>query len=161
MKKKVGELYDKPIVIGNSNEFTKDEIDLKELKGGGGASSWGRGVSGDTIVHILAFSTGSSSREDIHYTYNFRTREIIKIGYIDIPSDCLFLSDNGATFNGYGIRKFHLVFEVKDTLTMINMADEEYSIGNAGEVVISSMIANQGVYVKYNNGQSEFKIDAY
>ena len=34
MKKKVGELYDKPIVIGNPNEFTKDEIPLNELKQG-------------------------------------------------------------------------------------------------------------------------------
>lgn len=31
MKQKVGELYDKPIVIGNPNEFTKDEIPLKDL----------------------------------------------------------------------------------------------------------------------------------
>ena len=159
MKKKVGELYDKPIVIGNPNEFTKDEIDLKSLKGGEDNSS--EGVPGDTVVHILAFSTGNSFKEDIHYTYNFRTREITKIGNIDMPSDYLFLSDNGAIFNGNEIRKYHLVFEVKDTLTMINMADEEYSVGNAGEVVIFSMMANQGVYVKYNNGQSEFKIDAY
>lgn len=33
MKKKVGELYDKPIVIGNPNEFTKNEIALSELGG--------------------------------------------------------------------------------------------------------------------------------
>lgn len=34
MKKKVGELYDKPIVVGNPNEFTKNEIALSELGGG-------------------------------------------------------------------------------------------------------------------------------
>ena len=34
MKKKVGELYDKPIVIGNPNEFTKNELPLNELKQG-------------------------------------------------------------------------------------------------------------------------------
>lgn len=34
MKKKVGELYDKPIVIGNPNEFTKNEIALSDLGGG-------------------------------------------------------------------------------------------------------------------------------
>jgi hypothetical protein len=33
MKKKVGELYDKPIVIGNPNEFTKNEIPLNDLGG--------------------------------------------------------------------------------------------------------------------------------
>lgn len=33
MKKKVGELYDKPIVIGNPNEFEKHEIPLNELDG--------------------------------------------------------------------------------------------------------------------------------
>jgi hypothetical protein len=33
MKKKVGELYDKPIVIGNPNEFTKNEIALSDLEG--------------------------------------------------------------------------------------------------------------------------------
>lgn len=34
MKKKVGELYDKPIVIGNPNEVNKDEILLKNTGGG-------------------------------------------------------------------------------------------------------------------------------
>lgn len=34
MKKKVGELYDKPIVVGNPNEFTKNEIALSKLGGG-------------------------------------------------------------------------------------------------------------------------------
>ena len=33
MKKKVGELYDKPIVIGNPNEFTKNVIALSNLGG--------------------------------------------------------------------------------------------------------------------------------
>ena len=31
MKTKVGELFNKPIVIGNPNEFEKYEIPLKEL----------------------------------------------------------------------------------------------------------------------------------
>ena len=34
MKKKVGELYDRPIVIGNPNEVNKDEILLKNEGGG-------------------------------------------------------------------------------------------------------------------------------
>lgn len=34
MKKKVGELYDKPIVVGNPNEVNKDEILLKNSGGG-------------------------------------------------------------------------------------------------------------------------------
>jgi len=34
MKKKVGELYDRPIVIGNPNEVNKDEILLKNTGGG-------------------------------------------------------------------------------------------------------------------------------
>lgn len=34
MKKKVGELYDRPIVIGNPNEVNKDEILLKNNGGG-------------------------------------------------------------------------------------------------------------------------------
>ena len=34
MKTKIGELYNKPIVIGNPNEFTKNEIPLSELRGG-------------------------------------------------------------------------------------------------------------------------------
>lgn len=38
MKKKVGELYDKPIVIGNPNEFTKNEIPLKTLTNSEGGS---------------------------------------------------------------------------------------------------------------------------
>lgn len=33
MKKRVGELYDKPIVVGNPNEFTKNEIALSDLGG--------------------------------------------------------------------------------------------------------------------------------
>lgn len=31
MKQKVGELYGKPIVVGNLNEFEKHEIPLKDL----------------------------------------------------------------------------------------------------------------------------------
>lgn len=31
MKQKVGELYGKPIVVGNPNEFEKQEISLKDL----------------------------------------------------------------------------------------------------------------------------------
>lgn len=31
MKKKVGELFNKPIVIGNTNEFEDYEISLKDL----------------------------------------------------------------------------------------------------------------------------------
>lgn len=31
MKEKVGELYGKPIVVGNPNEFEKFEIPLKDL----------------------------------------------------------------------------------------------------------------------------------
>lgn len=38
MKKKVGELYDKPIVIGNPNEFTKNELPLKTLTNSEGGS---------------------------------------------------------------------------------------------------------------------------
>lgn len=38
MKKKVGELYDKPIVVGNPNEFTKNEIPLKTLTNSEGGS---------------------------------------------------------------------------------------------------------------------------
>lgn len=36
MKKKIGELYDKPIVIGNKNEVEKHEIHIDELNAGGG-----------------------------------------------------------------------------------------------------------------------------
>jgi hypothetical protein len=40
MKKKIGELYNKPIVIGNKNEVTKNEVHVDELSnvqsGGGG-----------------------------------------------------------------------------------------------------------------------------
>lgn len=39
MKKKVGELYDKPIVVGNPNEFNKNEIALSELSGSNGGSN--------------------------------------------------------------------------------------------------------------------------
>ena len=34
MKQKVGELYGKPIVVGNPNEFEKHEIPLNDLGGG-------------------------------------------------------------------------------------------------------------------------------
>jgi hypothetical protein len=34
MKKKIGELYNKPIIIGNKNEVTKNEVHIDELSGG-------------------------------------------------------------------------------------------------------------------------------
>ena len=33
MKKKIGEIYDKPIVIGNKNEVTKNEVHVDQLGG--------------------------------------------------------------------------------------------------------------------------------
>jgi hypothetical protein len=46
MKKKIGEIYNKPIVVGNKNEITKNEVHIDNLggstsgEGGGSASSW-------------------------------------------------------------------------------------------------------------------------
>lgn len=34
MKKKIGEIYNKPIVVGNKNEINKNEIHVDELQGG-------------------------------------------------------------------------------------------------------------------------------
>lgn len=35
-KKKIGEIYNKPIVIGDKNEVEKHEIHIDELNAGGG-----------------------------------------------------------------------------------------------------------------------------
>ena len=35
MKTRIGEIYNKPIVIGNKNEVTKNEVHIDELRGGG------------------------------------------------------------------------------------------------------------------------------
>lgn len=55
MKKKVGEIYNKPIVVGNPNEFTKDEILIK--KNSEGVSFYERGTDG-TMKNIC--SSGSN-----------------------------------------------------------------------------------------------------
>ena len=63
-KRKIGELYDKPIVIGNPNEFTKNEISLNDLIGGGKGSS-ATGCTGHADVEGLK-SIGWTD-EDIAY----------------------------------------------------------------------------------------------
>lgn len=46
MKKKIGEIYNKPIVVGNKNEVTKNEVHVDEITnvqtggGGSGGSDW-------------------------------------------------------------------------------------------------------------------------
>lgn len=52
MKKKIGELYDKPIVIGNKNEVEKHEIHIDELNAGGGA------VSADDVLWLTSIYAG-------------------------------------------------------------------------------------------------------
>lgn len=38
MKKKIGEIYNKPVVIGNKNEVTKNEVHVDELSSRAGSS---------------------------------------------------------------------------------------------------------------------------
>lgn len=58
MKKKVGELYDKPIVIGNPNEFTKNEIALSDL-GEGGEESFDDGMEYYKVNSKILYDTGA------------------------------------------------------------------------------------------------------
>lgn len=46
MKKKIGEIYNKPIVVGNKNEITKNEIHIDELSGGN--------ASGEEMIYFDA-----------------------------------------------------------------------------------------------------------
>jgi hypothetical protein len=49
MKKKIGEIYNKPIVIGNKNEITKNEVHIDNL---GGSTSGEGGGSASTMEYI-------------------------------------------------------------------------------------------------------------
>lgn len=86
MKKKVGELYDKPIVIGNPNEFTKNEIALSDL----GGDSFDDGMEYYLIVD-----------EEIKY-YAFQGFNIVNsaIGY-DINNNIVCVIDPGQLPSGY------------------------------------------------------------
>jgi hypothetical protein len=49
MKKKIGEIYNTPVVIGNKNEVTKNEIHIDELSGGTGS---GEGGSASAMEYV-------------------------------------------------------------------------------------------------------------
>jgi hypothetical protein len=53
MKKKIGEIYNKPIVIGNKNEITKNEVHIDNL---GGSTSGEGGGSASTMEYFRAES---------------------------------------------------------------------------------------------------------
>jgi hypothetical protein len=100
MKQKVGELYGKPIVVGNPNEFEKYEIPLNDLSGGfdDGMKYYlivnQNALSGKfecsernslTVVTNLSGKNGiqRNTNVDIFSTVAFQTSKAIKIDWRD------------------------------------------------------------------------------
>lgn len=119
MKKKVGELYDKPIVIGNPNEFTKNEIALSDLEG----DSFDNGTEYYEVLDNTIFSNFTT--EDVEamiYSHGHRfvsssirlsdgTFEFQGKSFLD--SDCIAFE----TTNKYG-------FDIRDGGTKKQLLEE-------------------------------------
>jgi hypothetical protein len=87
MKKKVGELYDKPIVIGNPNEFTKDELPLNELKQGKN--------------QYLYFSVNYSNEEELDALTRWRGFNMLICGNYCSLLKCYDLEENSVVYQPF------------------------------------------------------------
>lgn len=88
MKQKVGELYGKPIVVGNPNEFEKYEIPLKDL----GGNSFDGGMEYYLVLNNQKYKYYADSAERFTYAFhkiiNLEGRNYIGVIYgYDINND--------------------------------------------------------------------------
>jgi hypothetical protein len=95
MKKKIGEIYNKPIVVGNKNEVTKNEIHKSELEGKGG--------EGTMFID-------ANSYEDRKQLYNY-IANIVKTDKDKYLADRLIIVNNWVDSpNGFVAVTFSIVF---------------------------------------------------
>lgn len=80
-KKKIGEIYNKPIVIGDKNLMNSNEIHIDDLKGSGGDSS------GDLEPLIFHFHDGTMYSVDFDAANN----EVLQVSYPLSPADIKLL----------------------------------------------------------------------
>lgn len=101
MKKKIGEIYNKPIVIGNKNKVTDNEIHISEL---GGENNTQETTPKLEYYEILHFDyQGVTAPEGIVGTYLKVMSSIDKAGklYISTPNIYICLVDAKYSISGF------------------------------------------------------------
>lgn len=87
MKKKIGEIYNKPIVTGDKNLVTKNEIHESTLKGGGTVDS----SSSDVEYYIVdAEKVNLLGDDGMLLLTTFSLFKYVYIGYGGIKVKCIF-----------------------------------------------------------------------
>jgi hypothetical protein len=112
MKKKIGELYNKPIVIGNKNEVTKNEVHIDELS------------SNSEEGNKLNYS--SDSQDDLALLFN-------KLHYlVEEKGEYSNIQDLGITLDGETLYEVSNLHRTYSGVIMMNYRDSKgYSYGIA------------------------------
>lgn len=160
MKKKVGELYDKPIVIGNPNEFTKQEISLSSLESNKDNTE---NAEGDTLLYILGwYNDENGTPRKLLYTYNFKTKELLNLGQLRISDSDIIIEDYKVTINIYNsYPRYNLALIAKSTTTIYDSYSDITTTINAGEVYVAPQSASFGVSYRIDNGQSSINLTGF
>lgn len=159
MKKKVGELYGKPIVVGDPNEFTKNEISLDSLENNKAAGS----AEGDTLLYICGwYNDENSTPRKLLYTYNFKTKELLNLGYLRISDSDINIEDYKVTINIYNdYSRYNIVLVAKNPTTIYDSYSGTTKTINAGEVYVTPQSASFGYSYRIDNGQSSINLTGF
>ena len=104
MKTRIGELYNKPIVAGNKNEVTKNEIHVSDI------------ISGDDVIFFCAGTLSNS------VVLNLSKKELVEdFGY-----------SNKVTFRGNEVNLYTKSNPVRsDSIEMINPHEFKFILGQS------------------------------
>ena len=121
MKSKIGELYNKPIVIGNKNEVTDNEIHISEITN--------NKVSVDDVIYFCAGTLSNA------VVLNLSKKELIEdFGY-----------SNNVTFSGNEVNLYtHGISAVSDRIEMVNPHEFKFILGQ--DTLKSSVIYDIDAY---------------
>lgn len=124
MKKKVGELYDKPIVIGNPNEFTKNEIALSEL----GSEGFDDGMEYYKILNLQSLVNKFEPQPTNAISALANENGVVKCFYlhendeIHIMNAIAFQTSNKISYGVYGVGSTILKEELIRNLEHFNIS---------------------------------------
>lgn len=146
MKRKVGELYGKPIVIGNPNEFEKYEIPLNDLKVEGGGSA----VQADDVLWYNNVYAGYPSINFSKGTYKGPNENG---EFVEAPIPLDILSGICSTFEYHG-----LYGDGTEEYIFSNLRDVNY-VFSTEDVFIGAMFSGiriEGIISNNDNIEESF-----
>lgn len=153
MKKKIGSLYRKQIVIGDKNLLEDNEIHIDDLLGGGSGES-DEIVSSDFFYFYTGTYEGFNSRILINFanqTFFYEgegiSHEITEIEFIS-PDTIVFKIQDGEDGGTSFVSHIHSLYPKEFKVEIVECYDSNYwSVANTGELTSSNFPEYiQGVY---------------